>query len=180
VGEHALMCVHARTHFPCFCWYGITYFLHFLGCSYPSWVGVFLLVFSLGLNLSINIFKLWICLRISCFLIYGDWDFCVYSSLGWLLWFLKGCKIFVQVLLAFRVCWDVRCNSDRSAFVCYLAFFPCHFEYFIYSIDFVFWLLCDRRIFWSSLIDVLYASCMFIGIRKVFFYDVVENIFWLL
>jgi hypothetical protein len=30
----------------CFCWYGIIYFLCFLGCSYLPWIGVFLLVFS--------------------------------------------------------------------------------------------------------------------------------------
>jgi hypothetical protein len=41
--------------FPCFCWYEVTYFLWFFGCSYSPWVGVFLLIFSVGLDLWIGI-----------------------------------------------------------------------------------------------------------------------------
>jgi hypothetical protein len=31
-------------------------------------------------------------------------SFAGYSSLGWHVWFFKGCKISVQALLAFKVC----------------------------------------------------------------------------
>ena len=41
--------------FPCSWWYGITYFLCFLGRSYSPGVGTFLLVFSVGPNLWIYI-----------------------------------------------------------------------------------------------------------------------------
>ena len=158
--------------FLIFCWYGITYFLCFLGCSYtPGW------------RFSSNIFCKGGFVDRCCWI----WIFLKYPfpHLSWL-GMLLGMVVWVVVfrgnkdILDSGFCWEVMWYSNRSAILCYLAFFPCHFEYFIYSIDFVFWLLCDRRIFWSSLIDVLYASCMFIGIRKVFFYDVVENIFWLL
>jgi hypothetical protein len=44
------------------------YFVCFLGYSYPPWVEVFLLVFSVGLDLWIHIVWIWICLEISSFL----------------------------------------------------------------------------------------------------------------
>lgn len=34
----------------CCCWFEITYFLCFLGCRHSPWVGVFLLICSIGLD----------------------------------------------------------------------------------------------------------------------------------
>jgi hypothetical protein len=48
-GVLMLMCVFL------FGWCGIAYFLAFLGCSYPLLVEVSLLVYSVGLNLWIDI-----------------------------------------------------------------------------------------------------------------------------
>ena len=45
-------------------------------------------------------------------------------SLGWHLWSLRKCRISAQALLAFKVSWEVSYNSNRSAFICYFAFFP--------------------------------------------------------
>ena len=62
VGGVRCVCVCVCASFVLFCWYGITYFLFcfvcfvcFFGCSYPSLVGVFLLVLSVGLDLWIDI-----------------------------------------------------------------------------------------------------------------------------
>jgi hypothetical protein len=48
-----------------------------------------------------------------------------YNSLGW---HLKVCSTSAQALLAFRVptekSGEVRCSFNKSAFICYLVFFP--------------------------------------------------------
>jgi hypothetical protein len=48
-------------------------------------------------------------------------SFAGYSSLGWHLCSLKVCMTSAQDLLAPSLWGEVRCNSDRSAFICYLT-----------------------------------------------------------
>jgi len=51
-------------------------------------------------------------------------SFAGYSNLGWHLCSLRVCMTSVQDLLAFIVSGEVWLNSDRSAFICYLIFYP--------------------------------------------------------
>ena len=80
-------------------------------------------------------------------------SFAGYRSLGWHLWSLCGCIISLQDLLAFRV--SVKKSGviliGQSLYVTWpffnlkiLIFFCC-----CCSVHLVFWLLCDRRIFFS-------------------------------
>ena len=74
--------------------------------------------------------------------------FAGYSSLGWHLYSFRVCKTFVQNLLDFRV-------SDEELSVILIGlplYFTCPFPleiliFFLYSVHLVFWLFCDKIIF---------------------------------
>jgi hypothetical protein len=65
------------------------------------------------------------------------------SRLGWHLCSLRVCMISAQDLLAFILCWEIWCNSNRSVFICYLTFFLYCFQYSFFVL--CIWLLCDGR-----------------------------------
>ena len=101
-------CSDLRYHFGKFLfwwvWSVIPSLFWYLGCSYPSCIGVFLLVLFVWLGLWKDIVWFWFCLEISCFspstLIER---FVMYSSPSWHLWLSRGSWISVQALLPFRV-----------------------------------------------------------------------------
>ena len=73
-------------------------------------------------------------------------SFAGYRCLSWRLCSLRVCMSYVYNLLAFRVCWEVWCNSDMSLWV-----FPSLLLIvFLCFVHLVFWLFYDGRIFFSG------------------------------
>ena len=115
------MCVCAFLHLVLLLW--SYYFLCFPKYSWPPWVEIVFPVSSVGWDLCLYIVKIWICHVFSPSI--SVESFAGYDSVGWHLWSLTVCKAFAHILLSFRVCWEFRCDFDRSTFLCYLAFSPC-------------------------------------------------------
>jgi hypothetical protein len=77
-------------------------------------------------------------------------------NLAWHLWPLRVCSTSVQ---AFRVSIvKIMCNSNGSAFICYL-FFPLQLLiFFLCSVCLLLWLLCGKGAFFSS--PIYFVFCV--------------------
>ena len=112
----------------------------------------FLLVFSVGLSLwidSSNLDLSWNILFSPSILIES---FAWYSSLCWHLCCFRVSKISVQALLAFRIS-AKKLDIILIGWPLYVTWpFPLKILIFFifFSVDFVFWLLCHRKIFFSG------------------------------
>ena len=109
----------------------------------------------------------------------------VYTSLSWHFCSLGVCMTATHNLLAFRVCWEVCCNSGRFAFICYLIFLPYSFQYSLFVLCiwyFNYYVLGGIDFLvpsvWCSVGFLYVHGHLFLKVREAFFYNFVEAVYW--